>query len=372
MTKARSGSFATIRTEGGLLSPELLARVVDPLSGLEGTRGTDYHLLATERIGDVVTRSWNRLVDAWQTFTDTLSQLPESDGTATSLTRERWLLVLFDELGYGRLQPTRTIEIEGKPFPISHQWGDVPIHLVGARVSLDRRTPGVRGAAGASPHSLVQELLNRSDDHLWGMVSNGLRLRLLRDNASLTRQAFVEFDLESMMADEVFDDFVVFWLCCHQSRVEGDPARCWLERWHNESAALGMRALDALRGGVERAIAVLGQGFLSHRENTALQASLRSGELGKDEYYRQLLRLVYRLIFLLVAEDRGVLIASGTPEKVTARYDDSYSVGRLRPLARRQRRGVHGDLWQGLAVVFAALGCVQKLGRIERGGFLLR
>ena len=32
-----------------------------------------------------------------------------------------------------------------------------------------------------SPHGLVQELLNRSEAHLWGMVSNGLRLRILRE-----------------------------------------------------------------------------------------------------------------------------------------------------------------------------------------------
>jgi hypothetical protein len=30
-------------------------------------------------------------------------------------------------------------------------------------------------------------------------VRNGLRLRILRDNVSLTRQAYVEFDLEAMM-----------------------------------------------------------------------------------------------------------------------------------------------------------------------------
>src|SRR5437764_3750776 len=54
----------------------------------------------------------------------------------------------------------------------------------------------------SSPHSLLQEFLNRSDQHLWGIVSNGLRLRLLRDNISLTRQAYVEFDLEAMMAGE--------------------------------------------------------------------------------------------------------------------------------------------------------------------------
>ena len=42
-----------------------------------------------------------------------------------------------------------------------------------ARVLIER-TAGVAGAARMSPHGLVQELLNRSEAHLWGMVSNGL------------------------------------------------------------------------------------------------------------------------------------------------------------------------------------------------------
>ena len=113
------------------------------------------------------------------------------------------------------------------------------------RIDLDRRTAGVAGAARTSPHSLVQEFLNRSDDHLWGFVSNGLRLRILRDNVSLTRQAYVEFDLEAMMDGEVYADFVLLWLLCHQSRVEGErPEQCWLEKWSQPPRQNGTRALD--------------------------------------------------------------------------------------------------------------------------------
>src|SRR5439155_3186724 len=129
------------------------------------------------------------------------------------------------------------------------------IHLIGCRVDLDHRVAGVAGAARSSPHSLVQELLNRSDAHLWGLVSNGLRLRILRDNASLTRQAYVEFDLEAMMEGEVYADFVLLWLVCHQSRLEAEhPKDCWLEKWSQTAREQGTRALDHLRQGVEVAI----------------------------------------------------------------------------------------------------------------------
>ena len=59
-------------------------------------------------------------------------------------------------------------EIEGKSYPISHIWQNAPIHLVGFRVDLDRRMPGVAGAARRSPHGLVQEFLNRTEKHSGG------------------------------------------------------------------------------------------------------------------------------------------------------------------------------------------------------------
>ena len=123
----------------------------------------------------------------WEGFDAQREQLAATD-SGTSLTRERWLLILFQELGFGRLPFQRKIELEdGTDYPISHQWDHVPIHLVTFRQELDRRDPAIR----RSPHSLMQEFLNRSDDHLWGMVSNGLTLRILRDNASMTRAAYL-------------------------------------------------------------------------------------------------------------------------------------------------------------------------------------
>jgi hypothetical protein len=92
-------------------------------------------------------------VGAWAGFRDALAERPETD-PAQALTWDRWLLIVFAELGFGRLQRSPKIEIDDKDYPISHAWGNVPIHLVGAHVKLDQRTPGVVGAAHASPHAL--------------------------------------------------------------------------------------------------------------------------------------------------------------------------------------------------------------------------
>ena len=355
MKRTQNNNFPTVHTEGILLPPDILARIAEPKSGLEGLAPADYHLPEGERINEAVNRSWNRLLPLWANFQTALKELPENDA-AVGVTRDRWLLPLFQELGYGRLQRHKAVSIENKTYPISHIWENLPIHLVGARIDMDKRTPGQAGAAQASPHSLVQEFLNRSDVHLWAFLSNGLKLRVLRDNLSLVRQAYVEFDLEAMMDGELYSDFRLLWLLCHQSRVEGErPELCWLEKWTQEARQQGARALDQLREGVETAISALGSGFLSHPANRELLDKLADGNLDAQDYYRQLLRLVYRLIFLFVAEDRDLLLDPQAPESARDNYREFYSTRRLRQLAGRLRGGRHDDLFESLKVVMQRL-----------------
>lgn len=370
-------TFISIHTEGALLPIDLLQRILAGDAELGGLTPDDYHLHGKEKLNEAVNRSWNRLQSAWAAFQAGRNRLENSE-PGTTLTRERWLLPLFQELGYGRLATTKTVEIEGKAYPISHGWANVPIHLVGCGIDLDRRAPGVAGASKSSPHSLVQELLNRADDRLWGILSNGLRLRILRDNASLTRQAYLEFDLEAMFSGDVYADFVLLWLVCHQSRFEANGelpmataeeplatrrsplTECWLEKWAKAAQERGTRALDQLRNSVEEAITVLGSGFLSHPGNQELRRKLHSGELDAQDYYRQLLRLVYRLIFLFAAEDRDLLLDPDADGASRERYLRYYSTARLRRLAERQRGSRHSDLWQGLLLATNLLG-----GKVE-------
>jgi len=367
--------FSTIKVEGALLPPDLIRRIVAGKGSIKGSSAVDYHLSASETINEAVSRTWNRMVGLWTAFKDKREAMAKGDH-GIAMTREQWLLPLFQELGFGRLQTAKPFEFEGEevPYRISHVWGSTPIHLLGCGMTLDHRTRGVPGASKASPHSLVQEFLNRSDDHLWGLVSNGIKLRLLRDNVSLTRQAFVEFDLETMMEGEVYPDFLVLWMLCHQSRFEGEvPENCWLEKWHQLAKESGIRILDNLRNGVEDAVTHLGKGFLIHPDNKELIGKLFSGELSTLDFYRQLLRLVYRLIFLLVAESRELLLMPEASEQARERYMNFYSVSRLRDLALKRRGGRHSDLWQGLCLVFKLLGTDQgyePLGLPGLGSFL--
>lgn len=357
-----SRDLTAVRSVGALLPSDLLPRVAAGDPDLGGFSGRDYHLAAGESPREAANRAWAYLVGVWPSFQDALTRLPEGDA-AVGLTRERWLQVLFRELGYGRLQttPAGGLSAAGKTFPVSHAWGAVPIHLLGWGVDLDKRTKGVAGAAERAPHAMLQELLNRSDDHLWAVVSNGRVLRLLRDSTSLSTQSYVEFDLEAIFTGELFADFVVLFLLLHQSRVEvqsegAPPSDCWLEQWRSTAIASGARALTLLSNGVQRAIADLGTGFLRAPQNTALRARLDDESLHLADYHQALLRLVYRLLFLFVAEDRQALHPADADPVARSRYVEYFSTTRLRRLALRRRGTRHGDLWQAQRLVLRRLG----------------
>jgi len=360
-TRSRN-PFSTVKTAGLLLPVDLLTRIVEGDGGLPGLSPDDYHLPPGERLNEAASQAWNRCLAAWRHFRREADKLPATDA-GTTLTRQRWLLPLFQELGYGRLQATSGVQIEGKAYPISHAWGEhVPIHLISFRHETDKRTPGVSGAATRSPYSMVQELLNRSAAYRWGFLSNGRKLIVLRDNAALVRAANVEFDLEAMMEGEVYADFTLLFLICHQSRVEvppdAGPEDCWLEKWSNLADEQGTRAREHLRDGVEAAINALGAGFLTTKGNTQLRERLRSGDLSTQDYYRQLLRLVYRLLMLLVAEEKkdehsnNLLHPPDTSPEIRERYARFYSVSRVRQLAAHRRGTPHTDLYESLKVLF--------------------
>ena len=275
-------------------------------------------------------RSWLYLLEVWQDFKQRVAG--NDAATSARVTRERWLRILLRELGFHHMT-AGSFEIEGKSFPVSHQAGHIPLHLLGWGTDLDHKTPHVTARA---PQSMLQELLNRDDAYLWAILSNGATLRLLRDSAALTGSAYVEFDLEAVFDGEQFSDFVLLYLVCHESRfaVQGDggPASCYLEQWRSFAADQGQRALDQLRTGVEQAIAILGTGFLSHPNNPQLRIRLGSGELKLDDLNRALLRVVYRMLFWFVAEERRALLQ---PDPERRRRTDKAQAARGPPAIRR-------------------------------------
>ncbi len=155
---------------------------------------------------------------------------------------------------------------------------------------------------------------------------------------------------------------------CHQSRFEGERAeQCWLELWKKSAEDKGLRALKELRPGVVRAIEAMGAGLVSHPANKVLCTRLRSGELSTQDFYRQVLRVIYRMLFLFVGEDRDLLHpplpgASASKEDIEKahrarrRYRDYYAITRLRGLTLHRAGTPHPDLWFILQLLTQKLG----------------
>ncbi|WP_298818238.1 Eco57I restriction-modification methylase domain-containing protein [uncultured Chloroflexus sp.] len=371
-----------IRIEGGLFSPDLVDQLL--AEELPGQRVADFGLEAGRSLTDEIAAVLTDASAMWEVFRRRLTRLPATD-PATSLTRDGWVIPFLSLLGYELTRQPGAVELGGMLFPISHRAGAgddaPPVHIVGFYHELGRTAPslpatgdgratgsGERGrpAGGRSrlsPHALMQEFLNRSD-HLWGIVTNGRVLRVLRNSTYIRRQSYLEFDLAVIIAEQRFPEFAALYRLLHRSRLpqsSADAHECLLERYYQYALEQGGRARDRLRDSVEQAMKILANGFLRHPANTDLRNSLRQTADAAVVFYRQLLRLVYRLLFLLVSEERGLIGANPV-------YQEHYSVSRLRRLASdtpfdpagaesvygRWRRWAddHEDLWHSLRALW--------------------
>lgn len=343
-------AFPSIRIEGGLLGPDVLDQLI--AAELPGQKAADFGLEAKRNLNDEIASVFTDARALWGVFQNRLARLPETD-YATSLTREMWLIPFLNLLGYTPRFDRRAYEVDGLKFDIQYRADEAedapPLHLVGARQQLGR--PPDSGRPRLSPHALVQEYLNRTE-HLWSIVTNGVILRVLRDSTFVRRQSYVEFDLAAIFEEQRFQDFAALYRLLHRSRLprtQADANECLLEKYYSHSVEQGDRVRDRLRDGVEDCLQQLANGFLRHTPELRQRVhpnATGNERISAEELYRQLLRLVYRFLFLLVSEDRGLV----SPDPI---YREHYGIARLRRLLdNRASYTDDDDVWQGLRVLW--------------------
>jgi len=182
-----------------------------------------------------------------------------------------------------------------------------------------------------SAHALVQEYLNLHDE-LYGIVTNGRVLRLLRDSSRLIKLSYLEFDLDRIFSDGLFADFAILYRLLHVSRLPAHAeaaAESLIERYHQDSLDSGARIREGLSKAVEQAIRDFGSGFLAHPANDELRQLIAEGKLTPETYYQHLLRLIYRLLFLLVIEERGLIFPPTATKQQRDRLRHSIGVSEL-------------------------------------------
>ncbi|NBC32287.1 MAG: N-6 DNA methylase [Alphaproteobacteria bacterium] len=357
--RARQLSFPAIEVAGGLLTPDMVARIAEPAGDAADRRA--YGIPEGLELRDEIARAFRMAEAQWARF---------DAGHAADPEMARAVLpgLLRDVFGFADIAPVAPVHNNDRVFPIGHAAGDgrVPV-VIAPAVDPGRQRTGLDvlherfadGGRRRSATQLLQEYLNNEERCLWGLATDGRTLRLLRDNLSLTRPAWIEADLAKIFHDRLYADFSALWLLVHRSRFGAAPALpsdCPLERWREQGKQDGVAARDKLRAGVETALALLGQGAISHPANAALREALASGTLTPQGFHEELLGAVYRLIFLFAAEDRDLLHPSGTPATARRAYAEGYGVGRLRERAiHRTAWNRHHDAWDGLRALFRAL-----------------
>ena len=356
----------TLKLEGGLFLPDQLEKAAHGRA--DGQTEADYGSPKGIKLKDEIGRAFQIACAQWREFA---ARCERKDLDAAAVTTSFVTELLRDAFGYTDLAPAGPLTVADRQFPRSLESGGcLPLLVAPHTLGLD--DPDARfavvggGTRKKSAFQSLQELLNASDAHLWAITSNGHCLRLLRDAATLTRPSFLEVDLADLLGGSRYAEFANVWRLLHASRAPKATApatACHWEQWRETGKEEGTRVRDGLRQGVTRALLTFGTGFLKHPANEALRSALETGALSKDAYFQQLLRLIYRLIFLFSVEERGVLHPQDdSREAIAARraYAEGYALARLRSLSlKRRARNRFDDHWQALRIVFLGLSAGQ-------------
>ncbi|MDD6505814.1 MAG: restriction endonuclease, partial [Prevotellaceae bacterium] len=339
---------------------------------LTGNREQDYSIdISTSAAIDYV---WSSLRNDWRFYKER-SGVNDPYGTR----RARDLMErLFQSLDYGLVKQTVRVEVGGKGFEISHLCPDLsnmPFIVVGENVvddsgidtldkcSLDYRAKGSRRKK--SPHATMLEYLNATEN-VYGFISNGATIRLLRNSGQLVKLTYIEFDLRRMLEEDKYTEFCLMFRLLHASRfrANGDEP-CVMERWFNMSIESGNRIRSGLSLAVQKTMETIGNAaFRGNGEgNEALRKAFSENQLDAATFNKELIHFIYRLLFLFIIEDRNLVYqipedADSDEYRRICRWQDiykqNYAASRLRRLSElsylRQRQ--YHDLWEGLMDTF--------------------
>jgi hypothetical protein len=266
-------AFDAITVEGALISSAMLARIAQHKA--DEQTDADYGVPKGLTLRDEIARYF-RIGQAM------FKELTATEKPSTAATVNFIEKLLRDVFGFSDIRRVGQHTVGDRQFTITLEGlgGRVPVVVVPPADDLDRpsthlTTDGRRRSAA----SALQDWLNAGEGALWGLCANGVQLRLVRDNASLTRPAYVDADLRRIFESDAFADFAALWLLVHASRfglAGTPPSDSALERWRDAGQKEGVTARDKLRDGVEAALLSLGNGFLSHSNNTALREKLHA------------------------------------------------------------------------------------------------
>ena len=389
--------YTSIHIYGHLLSDDIL-HSIERDNTLIGNRDQDFGMDIS--VSSAIDYVWSSLRNDWNFYKERAGneRLVNKDPYGTRRARDL-MERLLQSLGYKLDRQVANIEVAGTGYDISYtctDLGNMPFVIIGENIttdgsintldkcSLDYRAKG--NMRKKSAHATMLEYLNATEN-VYGIISNGQILRIIRNSGQLVKLTYIEFDLRRMLEEDKYTEFCLMFRLLHASRfrTSGDEP-CVLERWFNMSIESGNRIRNGLSRAVQTTMETIGNAVLTSKGegNDALRRAFADGTMDAAKLNKELIHFIYRLLFLFIIEERGLVYQ--IPDSVDAPnykqqcqwqdiYKKYYAASRLRRLSElsylKQRQ--YSDLWQGLMDTFHLFEpdtFGEKLGIKPLGGVL--
>ena len=193
------------------------------------------------------------------------------------------------------------------------------VQIIGARdpAGLDKKPANATRRMSAHAHWSKSSSIFMISSTVW--LPTATCCGCSADSSRLVKQSYLEFDLDRIFTDGLFADFAVLYRLLHATRLpltNDTAAESLIERYHQDSLDSGARIREGLSKAVEQAILDFGSGFLLHiLITTTLRADASDVRYlyRPRDYYQHLLRLIYRLLFLMVIEERDLVFPADAP-----------------------------------------------------------
>lgn len=389
--------YTSIHIYGHLLSDDILHNI-ERDNTLNGNRDQDFGMDIS--VSSAIDYVWSSLRNDWNFYKERANneRLVNKDPYGTRRARDL-MERLFQSLGYSLDRQATNIEVASTNYDISytcHDLGKMPFIIIGEGISadgnidtldkcsLDYRAKG--GMRKKSAHATMLEYLNATEN-VYGIISNGQILRIIRNSGQLVKLTYIEFDLRRMLEEDKYTEFCLMFRLLHASRfrTSGDEP-CVMERWFNMSIESGNRIRNGLSRAVQTTMETIGNAVLTSEGegNDALREAFANGTMDAAQLNKELIHFIYRLLFLFIIEERGLVYqipdSPDAPDyKQLCQWQDIYkkfyAASRLRRLSElaylKQRQ--YADLWQGLMDTFHLFEpdtFGEKLGIKPLGGVL--
>ena len=389
--------YTSIHIYGHLLSDDILHNI-ERDNTLIGNRDQDFGMDIS--VSSAIDYVWSSLRNDWNFYKERAGneRLVNKDPYGTRRARDL-MERLLQSLGYKLDRQVANIEVAGTGYDISYtctNLGNMPFVIIGENIttdgsintldkcSLDYRAKG--NMRKKSAHATMLEYLNATEN-VYGIISNGQILRIIRNSGQLVKLTYIEFDLRRMLEEDKYTEFCLMFRLLHASRfrTSGDEP-CVMERWFNMSIESGNRIRNGLSRAVQTTMETIGNAVLTSKGegNDALRRAFADGTMDAAKLNKELIHFIYRLLFLFIIEERGLVYQ--IPDSVDAPdykqqcqwqdiYKKYYAASRLRRLSElsylKQRQ--YSDLWQGLMDTFHLFEpdtFGEKLGIKPLGGVL--